>query len=115
MSDNDHNDGNDNVTRLPSALDRIGRSTAPAEELPFNADSKEYEAEWPLLLIRTQEVEVVFWDRHGDSWAVPYPSMHKLKFTDGVITFTYEGDKFTLRGFNLQGLFIMLGLNLSPS
>ncbi len=71
--------------------------------------SKEYAAEWPLFSIRSQQVEVVFWNKSGNhSWAVPYPSMEDLEFDEGVITFVHRRKKFTLRGFNLQGLYIEL-------
>ena len=37
-------------------------------------------------------------------------TVSSVNAADVGTTFTYQGDKFTLKGFNLQGLFIKLGL-----
>ena len=113
MPDND--DGDDNIVKLPSSLDRIGGGNPVGEQL-YDPGSKNYKASWapPGDKSRNPETVAFFWNKAGNlAWLIPYHAMKKLQFNNGDITFFYEGDKFTLKGFNLQKLFIDMGLKKS--
>ncbi len=105
---------NDSTLRtFTSPLEQLGKLQDQGYADEQALISPKYRAAWEDPAGRQRpEVAVFIWGKTGDCNVVMYPFMQDLKYSaEGVVSFEYNGRRFTLKGPGLRDVFIKLGLH----